>query len=1134
MVFVRVHCDRPDGSSVDLTQLTGLPPLATVHEVCKDTIGPLVEVGAEQWESAYTVSFRNAPEDAAEELDKAAVVSDLKTKLKNGSLLTISFSSFQAAAAAALTAAPVAAALAAAADGSTDQAEASTDADSAAAGVASSLTGADGSDHDAGTGTETGTSNVDIPPAPPSPPSPHSPALGSTIGSAAESAVLLSWAKPDSLTRTGSSSSLNLPIPALSLPPQAASPPCTEASDTSARSNTSARGSDSARNSGTESAEAGGGASGSGRSSSNQQAAESVSTSSRRAAVAVTQNSSFSSKVAASMPPTASAADEAAAAAAAAAALVASLSCSVPSESGSISHSMPALAIPIPARVPIKPVVVTPPPQSPLASPSLSRSCSRRAPQSPATVPPPPPQAVTVSLPPPPPPPPRTTTTSQSQSIQRLRPNPVSSSGTAASKAADAECTPPSAAADTSCTTQEAQSKSSSVASRPLKQPATPQQKLRLQQQSRAKSRSPQPERRTRQRLKAPLPEAARKHTSDRETTRAAKAQPGAAGIPADDAGQSPLTTSQLQSQPELQELLVGVIDKLSGLQVAVQSLREMGSPQSAYPHHHRQHDHSTHHGHHTHHDHHEKSQSPKRSKSKHRHSHNKKTDEADDELEEQEEAAAADTTTAEAVPTEAEPAETGDGNDGGSGSNSDGSSSDGSGSDCSTTSCSSSTCFSDYGGPLAATAGSGRRSTIFASATLASRRPSSTPAFMYSPRYVSGPPQLQMGASLGSSQQLTVKPPNPSAFLNYRLASVIPREHLPNDKSFQRDQRFRYYVQGPAAGRANKTPPPPNENFVVFITPDGSKFFLPPQWGYQCMACHPPKWCFQLPYVTPQVMDIVAMFLQDANSATLSDALLHVGRKNVLHASSMLQLTPLFVYALAHLEASPQVIKYILTKAKWLLSQPILDWVQLHHQSQWQFVNSAPAMDILWYSRFCNEFNADISYSEGQFGWDHVYAECRVQAKLKDSEGVSPDELCLWGQCLAPLVISVDLSCCSGVTDDTLSLLLQFCSNLENLDVHCTSVTNRTVGKLTKSRPPLRYLNVADTAISQDAIDVLLEFYADIEVVTGTLGLPSSTASVPQTPPQAQSLRTTTCGSKRGSTLGLAATVDSATGVAH
>lgn len=299
--------------------------------------------------------------------------------------------------------------------------------------------------------------------------------------------------------------------------------------------------------------------------------------------------------------------------------------------------------------------------------------------------------------------------------------------------------------------------------------------------------------------------------------------------------------------------------------------------------------------------------------------------------------------------------------------------------------------------------------------------------------------------------------------------------------------------------------------NMVLFIASDGAQFQLPPHLAYQCLACHPPKRCFEFPHMSSQILNLVSVFLRDVDSESLPSLSFHVGIKPLLRVASVLQLAPLMVYSIAismssssssstdQQQQTAEIVRFV-AKCKWLMDRQVPEWIRLEGDcQQWKLVNPVFALDLLWFAKFCIDFNLSfdtLEYhpqqqqqqsSSDQIGWKRAYAETRIQNSLLSSgvTKIAAEEFELWERTIGSLVQNLDLSSSELVTDDSMELVLRMCPNLHVLDLHGSlHITNKTIGKLTKAKPPLSWLNLSETATTKDGIDILLEHYPSLQIL--------------------------------------------------
>eukprot|EP00727_Mastigamoeba_balamuthi_P007918 m51a1_g3747 hypothetical protein (412) ;mRNA; r:69642-70877 len=312
---------------------------------------------------------------------------------------------------------------------------------------------------------------------------------------------------------------------------------------------------------------------------------------------------------------------------------------------------------------------------------------------------------------------------------------------------------------------------------------------------------------------------------------------------------------------------------------------------------------------------------------------------------------------------------------------------------------------------------------------------------------------------------------------------------------SAQSEAELRYYVKSPggiqaAASRRQAPASAAPSHFVVLRGAEGSEYHLPPHWAYQCLACHPPKRVFEFPRIPPQALGAVAAFLQDPDVEALPDVIRHVGTRRALQTAAVLQLPTFFVYCLASssdmLESPPADLLDFVSRATWLLTRPIPDWFRVENEClHWKLVDPRAALDVLWHARFCVDFRTTTALDDARGTWRQTYAEARIQnSLLTGTQTPSAEESELWEKHLGPIVTSADLSASEAVTDETVAVLLHYCPGIQYLDLHDTRVGCRVIGKITKARPRLVWINLEHTLVSRDGVEILLEHYPELTVV--------------------------------------------------
>jgi len=158
----------------------------------------------------------------------------------------------------------------------------------------------------------------------------------------------------------------------------------------------------------------------------------------------------------------------------------------------------------------------------------------------------------------------------------------------------------------------------------------------------------------------------------------------------------------------------------------------------------------------------------------------------------------------------------------------------------------------------------------------------------------------------------------------------------------------------------------------------------------------------------------------------------------------------------------------------------PALTW----HKMQSKLSGVDAAMDVFWYTRCKEEFDAEDAFSVCQGMWKQIYCELRFQKHLRAGlESINESELALWDDFLGPLVQTVDLSE-TGCRDDTVAVCVAYCPTLKYLDLHDSKVTDSAVDELVDHVAELVWINIEDTAITGEGVEKLVQAYPKLELV--------------------------------------------------
>jgi len=168
------------------------------------------------------------------------------------------------------------------------------------------------------------------------------------------------------------------------------------------------------------------------------------------------------------------------------------------------------------------------------------------------------------------------------------------------------------------------------------------------------------------------------------------------------------------------------------------------------------------------------------------------------------------------------------------------------------------------------------------------------------------------------------------------------------------------------------------------------------------------------------------------------------------------------------------------LVASSFAMDVPALEW----HKKELSISGVGPAMDVFWYSRCREEFDAEDDIESCKGMWKQIYCELRFQRTLRMGvDQVSKKELALWDSFIGPLVQTVDLSE-TGCGDDTVAVCVEYCANIKYLDVHDTRVTDDSINRLVSHLQELVWINIEDTAITGDGVETLVQAFPSLELV--------------------------------------------------
>jgi len=168
------------------------------------------------------------------------------------------------------------------------------------------------------------------------------------------------------------------------------------------------------------------------------------------------------------------------------------------------------------------------------------------------------------------------------------------------------------------------------------------------------------------------------------------------------------------------------------------------------------------------------------------------------------------------------------------------------------------------------------------------------------------------------------------------------------------------------------------------------------------------------------------------------------------------------------------------LVASSFAMDTTVLDW----HQKEESLRGVDRAMDILWYSRCREEFEAEDDVAACKGMWKQIYCELRFQRHLRGGlDKITEAELQMWENFIGGLVQTVDLSE-TGCRDEAVAVAVTYCPNIKYLDLHDTKVTDEAIGELVGTLQDLIWINIEDTAITGDGVEKLIKTYPKLELV--------------------------------------------------